>query len=159
MEKIFWEKNRSEVGNEELMAYILAKIKPFEWVRRIMFDKKKVYRFPPIFCWRFCDANEEIYVRLKYCVEEFEGKIKWVMYKGDGSKYFQSTRNYTIEPRLFYELRKTVGNTELSKVIELHHREECLKAIDDVEPLCRHIEETFGVLDSRPHLPILPFSK
>ena len=154
MGKSFWEKDRSEVGNDELMAYTLAKIKPFAWVRRKMYDLGDIFRIPPSFCWRFSDADEEVYNQLKDCLEIFKGNVKWILYKGDG-QISQSSRNYTIEPQIIFDLRITIDNDKLSKTLEDQYKEEILKAVTDIEPLCRFIEEKFRVETLRPHFPII----
>lgn len=110
---------------------------------------------PPIFCWRFSDADEEVYSQLKDCLEIFRGNVKWTMYKGDG-QISQSSRNYTIEPQIIFDLRKIVDNDKLSIILEDQYKEEILKAVADIEPLCRLIEEKFRVEALRPQFPIIP---
>lgn len=55
MEKSIWKKEQYEVRNEELLAYTLAKIAPFEWVTITMYISDSIYTHPPIFCWsKYC---------------------------------------------------------------------------------------------------------
>jgi hypothetical protein len=155
MGKSFWEKDRSEVGNDELMAYTLAKIKPFAWVRRKMYDMENIFHSPPVFCWRFSEEDEEIYSQLKDCLEIFKGNVKWIVYKGDGQNN-QSSRNYTIEPKIIFDLRKTIGNDILPEILKDQYEKMILKAITDIEPLCKLIEKRFQVEMLKPYFPIIP---
>ena len=82
MEKSIWKKEQYEVRNEELLAYTLANIAPFEWVTITMYISDNIYTHPPIFCWRFSCEDEKIYARLKECIIKFEENHKWEMYKG-----------------------------------------------------------------------------
>lgn len=154
MDKVLWEKEASEVGRDELLAYTLAKISPFEWVRITMFDKDCVGIDPPVFVWRYESADESLYGTIKECIESYQGNVQWVMNKGDGTKPYNSTRNYSIEPALFQQLRETVGNDILAEVIEQNYKEDYRKAIDDIENLCRHIEDKFNLFTVRPKFPV-----
>ena len=155
MENIFWEKEKFEISNDELIAYTLSKIKPFAWVRRKMYDMEDIFRVPPVFCWRFSGEDENVYRQLRDCLEIFKGNVKWIIYKGE-SQFSQSSRNYTIEPLIIYDLRKTIAEDKLPKALEAQYQEEILKSVADIKPLCRLIEEKFRLENVRPHLPIIP---
>lgn len=157
MGKSLWIKEKHEVQLEELLAFTLAKIQPFEWVRITMFVKDNLFHHPPVFCWRFANGDAKLYEQISRCVSSFVGGMEWVMYKGDGID--QSGRNYTIEPKLFNEQRLAVGNEKLPEVLKDMYLQECLKAVSDIEPLCVYIEECFNIVDVKPHLPVLPFAK
>lgn len=156
METSLWKKEQFEVCNEELLAYTLAKIRPFEWVRITMYVRENLFTHPPIFCWRYHDADEEVYARLKVCIEEFNGNVKWIMYKGDGSNG-QSKRNYTIKPVIFCGIYTKEDLKYLIQKLGKQYNEICFKAIDDIQFLCNHIDITFGTSNLKPHLPVLPF--
>lgn len=138
-------------------AFTLAKIHPYEWVRITMFVRDNLFHHPPVFCWRFINTDTEIYERIGRCISSFVGSIKWIMYKGDGID--QSGRNYTIEPKLFNELRRAVGNDKLPEILKSQYHEECLKAVGDIEPLCVYFEGYFNLTNAKPQLLIPPFTK
>ena len=158
MEKSIWKKEQYEVRNEELLAYTLAKIAPFEWVTITMYISDSIYTHPPIFCWRFSCEDEKIYARLKECIIKFEGNHKWEMYKGSDIGG-HTKKNYTIEPRIFYEIHKNHGFGKLAEVLGSKYSEVCFKAIKDVPILCNHIEQFFCISHSKPLLPVLPLVK
>lgn len=150
-----WKKTQSEVSREELLAYTIGKIQPFEWVKSNMYSIDCLQTYPPIFYWRFHNGDEKIYMQIQQCVSEYRGNHQWVMYKGSdiGSP---SKKNYTIEPMAFYEIHKTQGFVKLSEVMGSGYEEVCLKAIEDIPSLCKHIEDYFKISQQKPYLPIHP---
>lgn len=144
-----WDEDESSVSTELLMARTLSKIKPLEWARLIMYHKENPYGRSPMFSWRFYNPDDETYDKLIKCVESFKGNVEWIVYKSQTSRH----NNYSIEPRIFFQL-KLARNKPGPFVVEPEYREVCLMAIDDIKPLCKHIQETFGVTDSQPYNPI-----
>lgn len=134
--------NEEKISLDKLFAYTLAKIKPFKQARRSSYLETDLYNDPPAFVWRFCDNPVLIYERLKRCVISFSGNLKWTMYK--------FTLNYTIEPLKIYELRESEGINNLYAVLKFHHKDLPYKAIEDIKPLCDHIEEEFSLKDKKP---------
>lgn len=153
-----WKMQQSEVSNDELLAYTIGKIKPIEWVKITMYLLNSLSTHPPVFAWRFSDRDEETYAKVKKCINAFEGNLKWIMYKGSELSN-QARRNYGIEPMMFYEINKREGYGNLVRVLGSRYNEVCLKAIEDVPLLCKHIEQAFGLSNSKPYLPIYPYDK
>ena len=158
MEANLWKKNQSEVSTDELLAYTLAKLRPFEWVKITMYVKNDLDMHPPIFCWRFNGQNDEIYKELRECINKYEGSLKWVLYKGSDIGGHTKT-NYTIEPIIFYEIHKTQGFGNLKEALGDQYEETCLTAIEDIPMLCKHIESYFNITQMKPYSPVLPFHK
>lgn len=63
---------------------------------------------PLVFPFRFKGKNKEddIYKSITERVKKFRGNIEWIMHD-QGSR-----KNFTIEPRLFYEARKKINSME-----------------------------------------------
>lgn len=148
MEKSFLYKEQSEIPINQLLAYVMAKIKPFEWVAIDMFHEEKPFLYPPSFSWRYHDCEENIYAEIFECIHRFKGNVEWTMYK--------VTRNYTIEPSQIHIIRLTEGSSKLEGVLTEQYSDFVGKAIEDVPMLCAHIEEKFAVSSKKPLLPIIP---
>ena len=148
MDKIFGEKGKSEIPINRLMAFIIAKLAPCEQVRGIMFHEDNIYNSPPIFVWRFStevEGLDDLYLKLGKCVEDFDGNLKWEMYRGfrpDGRPF----KNYAIEPTFLHEIGQSHGwGEERSKILENDYKDQIVKAVEDVKPLCDYIEKTFNI--------------
>lgn len=158
MEKSLWKKEQSEVGNDNLLAYTIGRIKPIEWVKLTMYLLHSLSTHPPVFAWRFSDGDVGTYAKVKECINTFEGNIKWKMYKASELSS-EARKNYCIEPMRFFEIHKKEGFGKLEEILGTRYIEVCNKAIEDVPLLCNHIEQTFGLLNAKPYLPIYPYDK
>ena len=95
--------------------------------------------------WRFSGKADDIYSKLSICIQSFEGKVRWTMYK--------VMKNYTIEPLVVYQIRQTEGSENLETVLKEKYSDLCSKAIDDIPALCRKIECEFEVENAKPLAP------
>ena len=154
MLKAYWEKESYETEDNELMAQTLSKIKPFEWVRIEMYSLDNIFHDFPTFFWRFYNTEEKIYKELEKCIGVFRGNLEWIMYKGFASDKTKG-RNYTIEPKFVYELKKDrIYSEDIS--IKDKYLQKQIAAIQDIRPLCEHIEKWFGLQDKKSNLPVIP---
>lgn len=60
---------------------------------------------------------------------------------------------------IFFEINKEEGFGKIEEILGNRHNEVCLKAIEDVPMLCKHIEQVFGLSNAKPYLPIYPYDK
>jgi len=148
MEKSFWNKEKHEIPINQLLAYIMAKIKPFEWVRIDMFHEENLFLYPPVFGWRYHNCDGKIYAEIFECIHSFKGNVEWTMYK--------VTRNYVIEPNQFHIIRLAEGNQNLERVLREGYKDFIEKAIEDVPMLCGYIEDRFDLSNKKPLIPAIP---
>ena len=45
--------NGEEVRYDQFMTYVMSKVSSFVWVRYDMFSEDNIYKYPPVFCWRY----------------------------------------------------------------------------------------------------------
>jgi len=139
-----------DVKDSDFMAYVMSKMASFAWVRINMFFKDNIYECPPIFCWRYNKkTDDDIYRKISICVSNFQGRLKWAMYKSDGL-HGKLGRNYIIEPEFIREIEKQHGIKKMPEILKSEYKEELQKAVEDVVPLAKFIEKEFGVENSDP---------
>ncbi|HOP94073.1 MAG TPA: hypothetical protein PLP24_11975 [Acetivibrio thermocellus] len=148
MERNFLNMERHEIPINQLLAYDMGKIKPFEWVKINMFDEENPFLYPPAFTWRYHDCEVKIYAEIFECIHSFKGNVEWTMYK--------VTRNYVIEPSQFHIIRLTEGSHNLKSILKEKYKDFIGKAIEDVPMLCAYIEDKFDLSNKKPLPPIIP---
>jgi hypothetical protein len=147
MDQNFWEKDNIEIPINELMAFTISKIALCDQIRLQMFHMDNIYYDSPIFVWRFnakVKGLDNLYLKLGECIKSFNGNLNWIMYRGtrlDG----RPLKNYAIEPIFIYEIRKSHDRLNTGKILEKGYKELIFKAVEDIEPLCKHIEKSFNL--------------
>lgn len=152
--KSFYFKELSEINRTEKMAYTISKLGAFEWVRFNMYFEDNIYILPPGFYFRF-ENGTELYNKLEECIRAFDGKLNWIMYLSTDTKH----KNYIIEPIEVYLAKSTDGFSEhydVRAVLKDRYNYICETGIEDIDPLCKHIEDWFNLKDARPILPQTP---
>ncbi|WP_019419331.1 hypothetical protein [Paenibacillus sp. OSY-SE] len=151
--KSFYLKDSSDIDKTEKMAYTISKLGSFEWVRTTMYFEDDIYKSPPGFFFRFSDGGE-VYKQLEECIRSFKGSLNWSIYVSRDTKH----KNYIIEPTEVYEAKSTDEFHEhysVRKILKERYTDICEKAIEDIGPLCIHIENWFHIENASPVLPKL----
>lgn len=105
-----------------------------------LFPINNIYGRPPYFAFRFNNGVLDDYFKLLTLIHDFSGELIWTMSTKEGSK------NWLIEPQIFKELRDRNGFYDKDSLIKLigdKYYEYCDKALLDIEPLCKFIEEKY----------------
>jgi len=137
----------------EFIKYVLSKIAAIEWGGGInILPNERIYDSPPSLSWRFIyGTDEDVYQKLSGCVSDFQGQLKWIMFRGSGGDMYRNSKiNHTIEPEFITKAYNTYGRLKMSEILKSVYKEEVQMALDDVIPLAKHIEKEFGVIDSEP---------
>ncbi|MDQ0087500.1 hypothetical protein J2T12_000894 [Paenibacillus anaericanus] len=152
--KSFYFKDSSEINRTEKMAYTISKLGSFEWVRFSMYFEDNIYESPPGFFFRFANGGE-LYGKLEECIRAFDGKLNWSMYVSNNTRH----KNYIIEPTevcMAKTTEKFYEHYNVGEVLKERYNYICETAIEDIEPLCKHIENWFHLENERPVLPEIP---
>lgn len=135
----------------QFMKHVLSKIAAIEsgiWIS--MCSNAQIYGGSPSFSWRFIYGTEDgVYQNIAACVADFHGQVKWAMHKGSALRS-RFRHNHTIEPEFITTLFQTCGRLKMAEILKSDYREEVQKALDDVIPLAKHIEENLGVVGAKP---------
>lgn len=130
--------------NETCIGKIVYSRLPIEWMRYNMYIEEDKYRNIPMLVFRVQDSCPNYLIdNLKQCVDEFNGKSKWTVFKNPLSR----KGNYLIT---IYELEKLYQKSNVEKIpynpIEYFGIEKyktyCECAIQDIPILAKHISET-----------------
>ncbi|WP_435924028.1 hypothetical protein [Paenibacillus sp. DYY-L-2] len=149
--KSFYFKDSSEINRDQRMAYTISKLGTFDWVRFNMYSEDDIYKTTPGFYFRFSNGGN-LYNKLKECIKEYEGKLSWSMYMSRDTKH----QNYIIEPSEVCVAKSTKEYYEyydVRRILKERYGYICETAIEDIEPLCNHIETWFNLKDAKPKLP------
>ena len=133
------------------MAYTISKLGIFDWVRFDMYFEDDIYKTTPGFYFRFSNGGD-LYSKLQDCIKEYEGKLNWTMYMSKDTR----NQNYIIEPNEVYAAKSTnefYEHYDVRRILKERYSYICEAAIEDIEPLCRHIENWFNLMDAKPKLP------
>lgn len=147
----FYTMHKKEVDSSNLVAYSLAKLSTYEWVRYNMYVEEDIYHRVPGFYFRFRNAGD-LYHELIECIDAFQGNLQWKLYPGLETR----NQNYTLEPLEAYQARLTdqyKQNLDLKEILDGKYNEICEKAIKNIPALSNHIEKWFHVEDKMPILP------
>jgi len=128
-----------------LADYMIGKF-PLAQIKRQMYYNNAIYdHIPSLYFFLNEDSSTPaIYEKLSNHIENFQGNLKWVLYKCEPSK-----KNYAIAPIVMFEHineNKTVGRIvpkDKMQDIEGYNRI-CYEAILDIPNLVKYIKEYYG---------------
>jgi len=133
---------------------VLYAISPLEW-RKFQqrypeiwvgdhFEKVDRSKCPPYVSFRFADEHGAVIERLKMAIENYSGKVVWMLgkHKRDGLPGI----NWTIGPSRLWEVKKQALKLDLppEQYIAQYEPELGPVAYDDLEGLTKHIRQAFS---------------
>lgn len=127
---------------EKRLGRIIYKILPIEWIRYNMYTEEDVYRNVPMLVFRVRDiCDNQKLDALQSLVSEFDGNIKWKMFKDPLSR----KGNYLItidelevmhlkyyDNNFLYDQKQYFGTNKYKKICEM--------MIEDIPELSMYIE-------------------
>lgn len=130
---------------EKVIGKIIHERLPVEWMRYNMFSTNNIYKNIPILVFRLngSDMNEQM-KKLEVCVESFEGKNTWKVFKDPLSRkgnylltlaHMENFRKECYEKNIVYNEWEYFGNDK--------YKMYCEQAIQDIPILAKHIEKFF----------------
>ena len=127
------------IRESQRLAYTIKKHIQFEWVRYDMYSEMDIYREIPMLVFRFFSEDEKMYSIIKKGLDEYNGNVKWILYKG-----FYTTKNYVIEPYKSYVAREQNYKKEICISLRdtlQDYKDICKLAIQDIPNLCSYIDK------------------
>lgn len=131
--------------NETCIGEIIHSKLPIEWMRYNMYIEDDRYRNIPILVFRVQESCPENLVdTLKKCIDNFEGKICWKVFK----KPMARKTNYLLsisELEDFYmqSYLEQIQCNQIDYFGAERYKKFCDDAIVDIPMLAKHIAETF----------------
>ena len=129
--------------NETCVGKALCAKLPIEWMRFNMYHEAEKYRNIPMLIFRMQKACPvDLIERLKECIDNFEGNVKWRMFKHP----FSRNENYLITISELEDLYRKCyeGQIQYNQNdyfgIE-NYKKYCEYAIQDIPMLAKHIAE------------------
>lgn len=128
---------------EKCVAMTICKKLPIEWMRFNMYVEEDIYRNIPVLVFRVeenCSTN--IINNLIRCVEEFDGAVKWKVFKDPLSKnknYMLAISELEMMRNAYREKRKVYNEKEYFGIEK--YMEYCECAVDDIPILAKYIDE------------------
>ena len=131
-------------SDETLVGKIIHERLPIEWMRYNMFLSNNKYKNIPMLVFRVqASCPDSMIEKLKNSVNNFEGKLNWIVFKDPLSK----KGNYLLSISELEELYKqyNAGQTQYNQMdfwgID-KYKDYCDCAIQDIPMLAKHIAET-----------------
>ena len=130
--------------NEEIIiGKIISERFSIEWMRYNMFISNNIYQSIPMLVFRLNDEKdmEEQIIKLKTCVESFEGKNLWTVFKDPLSrrgnyiltlKSIENIREECKKKGSIYNIKEYLGMEKFKLC--------CEEAIQDIPFLAEHIQ-------------------
>lgn len=132
---------------EVCIAEILRKEIPIEWMRFEMFHTEDIYRNIPMLVFRLDESCVPRSIEnLKKNVEDFNGKVKWKVFKDVLSR----RGNYLLTISIMEEMHNEFVGKEENYNQKQYFGEEkfklyCEQAVEDIPLLAKHIEKSFKI--------------
>ncbi|WNW12253.1 hypothetical protein RRX38_14235 [Pseudomonas sp. DTU_2021_1001937_2_SI_NGA_ILE_001] len=137
---------------------LLYEISPLEWRKYQQrhpeiwadnhFERVNRSEYPPYISFRFEDENKAVIERLRQAVENYPGKIFWVLneHKRDGLP----GTNWTIGPSRLWDVKEQALKLGLTpdQYLAQYEPEFGPVAYDDLEGLTKHIRQAFPEVPS-----------
>ncbi|MCR4678982.1 MAG: hypothetical protein K5679_09515 [Lachnospiraceae bacterium] len=132
-----------ETDKEKLIGKLIYSRIPIEWIRFNMYLEDDVYRNIPMLVFRVqnsCSIN--LINRLKECVDTFNGKLNWKLFKNPLSK----NGNYIITISELETLYKEcyAGRAEYNPIEFFgmdKYKKYCDYAVQDIPNLAKHLDD------------------
>lgn len=135
-----------EQNAEKIIGKIIYNYFSVEWIRFNMYLSENIYTNIPVLVFRLReDVVKEQVKELKECVANFEGEMKWKVFKNPLSK----TGNYLLTIAIMEEIRKECYEKGIiyneRKILGIEkYKLYCERAVHDIPLLAKHIEYYFG---------------
>lgn len=113
----------------------LNKYKKIESPALCLFPDSNIYSRPPRLVFRFKEGTSEDYELLTKAINEFEGKLDWIIYRAKESK----KGNHIIEPQISFEHRNSNESDEIKVWALSDLIRTCDLAVADINPLTEQI--------------------
>lgn len=132
-------KNRDELELNELLAFTIGQLYPFYSYKKHSHFDFNLYRFPPVFNWRYEVRAMAIYSELIECVEAFSGNYKWSVVK-------YNRNSYSIRADIISQIIREFGEDKLEAVLRSKSEYYPALLLEDIKPLCNHIITHFDII-------------
>ena len=130
--------------NETCIGKIIHSKLPIEWMRYNMYTENDRYRNIPMLVFRVQESCPENLVdALKECIDNFEGKISWKVFKNPMTRkanYLLSISE--LEDLYMQSYSEQIQYSQIDYFGAERYKKFCDDAILDIPMLAKHITET-----------------
>ena len=127
---------------QKSVAKVICKKIPVDWIRFDMYFQDDIYRTIPMLVFRVKEScSENMILELIKCVEAFEGKVKWKMFRDPLSK----SGNFVLTIAKMEDLHNKCNKGQIDYNQKLYfgittYNKYCECAIEDIPLLAEYID-------------------